>query len=265
VSDDSWFGALRQAMPDAAEQVDFIWSRRWQTGALAALPPVDVATAEAPVIVLPADLRDPIGPEPRPARPLAPSAMGEDAAPAPPTRPGPGARDAARRGTLLHRLLERLPDVAIEVRGDVAAHWLARTAGDLPEQDRAALVQSALAVIAEPAWAAVFGPGSLAEVPIAALVGTRMINGTIDRLLITPDLVQIVDFKTDRRPPDRLAAIAPAYLRQMAAYVAALQVIHPGRRVEAAVLYTATPQLFVLPDDLIAAQKLGLDPAQETF
>jgi ATP-dependent helicase/nuclease subunit A len=169
------------------------------------------------------------------------------------------------RGTLLHRLLERLPDVAPDARSDAASHWLARMAGDLPPDERDALMQSALAVMAHPDWATVFGPGSLAEVPIAALVGTRMVNGTIDRLLITPDAIRIVDFKTDRRPPERIEAIAPAYLRQMAAYVAALQVIHPGRRIEAALLYTTAPRLFVLPDDLIAAQKLGLLPPEETF
>jgi len=166
---------------------------------------------------------------------------------------------------LLHRLLERLPDVALADRGDVAARWLAHVAQDLPTDERAALVRSALGVLAEPEWQAVFGAGSLAEVPIAALVGTRMIAGTIDRLLILPDRVQIIDFKTDRRPPDRTDAIPGAYLRQMAAYVAALRVIHPGRRVEAGLLYTATPQLFVLPDELIAAQKLGLGTAEETF
>ena len=265
VPEESWFAALSQIMPDGAEKPDFIWTRRQEFGAAAAVPPSDPLTAAAGEIVVPDDLRAAIGPEPRPARPLAPSALGEDAAPAPPTRPGPGAREAARRGTLLHRLLERLPDVPAATRGDVAAQWLSRTAADVPETERAALVQSALAVLDEPAWAAVFGPGSLAEVPIAALVGDRMVNGTIDRLRITPDTVRIVDFKTDRRPPDRLEAIPPAYLRQMAAYVAALRVIHPGRRVEAALLYTATPQLFALPDDLLSAQKLGLEPTQETF
>jgi ATP-dependent helicase/nuclease subunit A len=265
VAPDSWFGALSQIMPEAAGQHDFIWTHRQDFGAAAPLPPRDAQTAPAPAIAVPADLRTAIGPEPRPPRPLAPSALGEDAAPAPPTRPGPGARDAARRGTWLHRLLERLPDVPVAARGEVAALWLARMAADVPAADRAALVQAALAVLDEPAWADVFGPGSLAEVPIAALVGTRMISGTIDRLLITPGTVRIVDFKTDRRPPDRLGAIPAAYLRQMAAYVAALRVIHPGRKVEAALLYTASPRLFALPEDLIAAQKLGLEAAQETF
>ena len=265
VPGESWYGALSQVMPVDADDHDFIWSRRQQMGEPAPVPPADPVTAPAPAITVPDDLHQPVGPEPRPLRPLAPSALGEDAAPAAPTRPGPGAREAARRGTVLHRLLERLPDVAPDARSDAASHWLARMAGDLPPDERDALMQSALAVMAHPDWATVFGPGSLAEVPIAALVGTRMVNGTIDRLLITPDAIRIVDFKTDRRPPERIEAIAPAYLRQMAAYVAALQVIHPGRRIEAALLYTTAPRLFVLPDDLIAAQKLGLLPPEETF
>ena len=229
------------------------------------VPPRDILAAPAPPIVLPDELRQPVGPEPRPLRPLAPSTLGEDSAPSAPTRPGPGAREAARRGTLLHRLLERLPDVAPDARDDAAQRWLSRMAGDLPRAERDGLIQSALAVLDHPGWARVFGPGSLAEVPIAALVGTRMVNGTIDRLLITPDAVRIVDFKTDRRPPDRIEAIAPAYLRQMAAYVAALQVIHPGRRIDAALLYTTTPRLFALPASAISAQKLGLWPTEETF
>ena len=265
VPTESWFGALAPVMNDATPHADPIWSRRWQLGALAPLPPRDMATRDAGPIAVPGDLREPIGPEPRPLRPLAPSALGEDAAPSAPTRPGPGARQAARRGTLLHRLLERLPEVAVPMREPAAIAWLTRMAADMPGDERAAMVRSALAVIAEPQWQAVFGPGSLAEVPIAALVGARMVNGTIDRLLITADTIRIIDFKTDRRPPDNLNAIPVAYLRQMAAYVAALKVIHPGRAVSAALLYTGTPHLFALPDDLLAAQKLGLGGEDETF
>jgi ATP-dependent helicase/nuclease subunit A len=55
----------------------------------------------------------PIGPEPRPPRPLAPSAAGEEQGADPPLPPGVLAA-AARRGVLIHRLLERLPDVAPE-------------------------------------------------------------------------------------------------------------------------------------------------------
>ena len=265
VPDDSWYAAIERALADRPAAPDPVWGSVRDWGTILPAPPRDAATDEAEAAAMPDELAQPIGAEPRPPRPLTPSALGEDSAPAAPTRPGPGARLAMRRGTLLHRLLERLPDCDVSARADVALGWLARSAPDLAPAERQDLVTAALAVLEDPRWSEVFGPGSLAEVPVAALVGTRLVSGTIDRLLITPDCIRIVDFKTDRRPPDRIEAIAPAYLRQMAAYVAAMAVIHPGRRVEAALLFTATPQLFVLPDNLIAAQKLGLGEEEESF
>lgn len=127
------------------------------------------------------------------------------------------------------------------------------------------MAEAALAVLAEPAWAEVFGPDLLAEVPIAAVVGERAISGTLDRLLLQEKRVRVVDFKTDRRPPLLLDAIPAASLRQMAAYVAALETIYPDRTVEAALLYTHSPQLFVIPELVIAAHKPALQAPQESF
>ena len=90
-------------------------------------------------------------------------------------------------------------------------------------------------VLAEPSFAEVFGPRALAEVPLAATVEGQVVMGTADRLLVTADTVTVVDFKTARRPPLSPEAIPDAALKQMAAYVAALETIYPGRRVEAAV------------------------------
>ena len=42
----------------------------------------------------------------------------------------------------------------------------------------------------------------------------------------------------------------------LAAYAAALRLIFPARVVQAGLLYTSTPQLFVLPDSLLASVKL---------
>ena len=54
-------------------------------------------------------------------------------------------------------------------------------------------------------------------------------------------------------------------MRQMAAYVAALETIYPGRQVEAAVLYTQTPQLFALPGERLDAYKTRFAASQESF
>ncbi|MDE2330218.1 MAG: double-strand break repair helicase AddA, partial [Bradyrhizobium sp.] len=74
---------------------------------------------------------------------------------------------ALQRGTLVHRLLQSLPDVAAVRRRDAALKYLARNAGDWTDADRAALAEGVLALIADGRFAPVFGPGSRAEVGIA--------------------------------------------------------------------------------------------------
>ena len=88
---------------------------------------------------LPRWITTPIGPEPRPPRPLAPSSAGEDGGAAPPLPPE-AARHAARRGSLIHTLLERLPDVAEADREAAARGWLERQASDLDAADRKSVV-----------------------------------------------------------------------------------------------------------------------------
>ena len=129
-------------------------------------------------------------------------------------------------------------------------------------RERAALIDHALAIIEAPGHADIFAPGALAEAPIAAVVGGDVIAGTIDRLLVREDSVRIIDFKTGRGVPASPQGIPPAHLRQMAAYVAALEVIFPGRRIEAALLYTSGPKIMTLDAALLAPHKPGYAQAQ---
>ena len=262
--DDSWYAKLAPLF--AGEMLaDPLWGARQEWGTRA--PPL--VQAEGGIAggedePLPEWATRPIGPEPRPPRPLAPSAAGEDASADPPLAPDV-ARQAARRGSLIHKLLERLPELPDSERAAAAQGWLARQAGDLAEDMRAEMLESALAVLAHPEFAAIFGGEALAEVPLAATVGGIVVAGTADRLLVRADEVLVVDFKTTRRPPASAAAIPLATQRQMAAYVAALEAIYPGRAVRAGVLYTHAPQLFLLPPDMIAAHKQGLDNPQQSY
>ncbi|WP_298194133.1 double-strand break repair helicase AddA [Novosphingobium sp.] len=268
--EESWYAQFAPLFgeEEGAWREDPIWGASRQLGGLGPLP-ASVAKVQPPTDPdepLPDWLAAPLPAEPRPPRPLAPSGLGEAGdASDPPSPPGPAARLAARRGTLLHKLIERLPELAPEQRGEAARRWLDRMAADFDADAREAMAAAALRVLAEPAWAEVFGPGSLAEVPIAAVVGERVVSGTLDRLLLAESHVRVVDFKTDRRPPQAIADVPVASLRQMAAYVAALEVIYPGRQIEAALLYTHTPLLIVIPEDVIAAHKPALQGAQESF
>jgi ATP-dependent helicase/nuclease subunit A len=169
----------------------------------------------------------------------------------------------------VHKLLERLPELDTSQRAEMAARWLERHAPDLSPDARGEMATSALAVLAEPGWAEIFGPAALAEVPLAATVEGQVIAGTADRLLVEKDRVLVVDFKTARRPPESLEQVPLSTLRQMGAYAAALGTIYPGRRIEAALLYTHAPRLIAVPAEVLAAhnpaKNAGLSTAQESF
>ena len=195
-------------------------------------------------IAIPELLRQRAPVEARPPRPLAPSQIVEDREAAPP--PGPEMREAARRGSLLHALFERLPGVAADDRAALARRWLDRQGVRVEMAQE--IAQSVCGLIANPEYADLFAADALAEAPITAtLPDGRVIAGTVDRLCIGQDLVRVIDFKTGRKVPVDLASVPHAHVVQMKAYAEALKAIFPGRTIEASLLYTSGPVLLTLP------------------
>jgi len=255
----SWYGAIAGAMDGlgAIVEEDAAWGevRHHRGGGTARGGKTRLPRPEIP-FVEPSWLRKPAPVEARPPRPLAPSSLGLDNVADPP--PSPAMLEAARRGTLLHALFERLPAIASDRREAAALHWLERSAGVADPETRARLAADACAIIADPAFADVFGPDALAEAPIAAVVDGIVVAGTVDRLLVKADVVRIVDFKTGRRVPGGLDSVPEHHLRQMGAYAAALKAIFPGAEIDAALLYTSGPRMIVLPSDLLRLHKPNL-------
>jgi ATP-dependent helicase/nuclease subunit A len=248
----SWYAAVRGALDGLGAQwaEDPLWGQSCRFGE-AEVPARAERRRPEIVPALPDWLARQAPDEPRPPRPLAPSAAPEDDVPDAP--PAPEARQAALRGKLLHTLFERLPDVAEAERAAVADRWLERSAGIEDAAFRTALVADACRIIADPRFADLFGPDALAEAPIAAVVaGGQVVAGTVDRLLVEEGRVLVADFKTGRSVPASPRDIPTAHLRQMATYVAALRVIFPEKKVEAALLYTSGPALHPLDEALLA-------------
>jgi ATP-dependent helicase/nuclease subunit A len=220
------------------------WSGKAKTKA-ALPPPVDIpawATRSAPE-------------EARPPRPLAPSQLGDDDVASAPM--GVNRSGAVSRGIFMHQLFERLPDAAPDQREAAALRWLASQSPATSLADRQQMVREVLRVLEHPDYADLFGPDSLSEVPLSAVVNGIVVSGVVDRLLVRDDLVMVVDYKTGRQVPDGPHDVAPAYLRQMGAYCASLAVIFPDRPVRGALLYSAGAKLIELDAEILAAHKPG--------
>ena len=119
------------------------------------------------------------------------------------------------------------------------------------------MVAAALAVLEDDRFAAVFGPGSRAEAAIAGgapdLPAGLAVSGRLDRLVIETDRVLVADFKTNRPSPARIEDADKAYITQMAVYAAVLRAAFPGRKVEAALVWTDGPKLMPVPENMMAA------------
>jgi ATP-dependent helicase/nuclease subunit A len=163
------------------------------------------------------------------------------------------ARDARRRGNLVHSLLQTLPEIARDKRAGFAQILLKIRGNWLTEAQQGQLAEEVVALISAPELAALFGPESKAEIAISGSVmlgegKKRDISAQIDRLAVTNDAVFIADYKTAARAPERLEDIPETYIAQLALYRALLVPVYPDRRVVCLIVYTAGPRVFTLSD-----------------
>ena len=228
----------------------------WRHG-LDPTPAPPIGEPDAPAPPLPAWTAGLAAAEPPLARYASPSTLSEGAkAPAPSPLSAVGGLGRYRRGDLIHRLLQLLPDLPTGER-PAAAHRLLARERDLTDEQRGEMAAAALAVLTDPRFAAVFGPGSRAEVALAGaaagLPAGLAVSGRVDRLLVEGKRVLVVDFKTNRPAPSRIQAADEAYILQMAVYAAVLAEIFPGRAIEAALVWTDGPRLMPVPKALMRA------------
>jgi ATP-dependent helicase/nuclease subunit A len=152
----------------------------------------------------------------------------------------------------VHRLLHSLPELPVEERQVTARRFLAMPAHRLTMEEQDEMQRAVLAVLNHPDFAPLFGPGSEGEVPLVGVIGGHVLSGQIDRLVVEKKRVLVVDYKTLRPPPDAEEDVAPIYLRQLAAYQAAIARIYPDREVRCALLWTEGPRLMPISPEILA-------------
>jgi ATP-dependent helicase/nuclease subunit A len=233
---ENWYDPVAEALTalgaDPREKGRLVLENNW------ALETGEAAALEKPVIALPDWLATPAPKPVKPPRAQSPSELGGAH-----TIAGAEAdADALLRGTQIHILLEHLVDVPEGARQAEALRLL--------PAPLAGVVEEALTLLQAPDLSHIFSPDTLREVPISAtLPDIGPISGQIDALLVG-DTVLAVDFKSNPQVPRTPEAIPEAFLRQMAAYGAALALVYPDREIKTAILWTATQTLMDVPAQL---------------
>lgn len=183
--------------------------------------------------------------------PLSPSALGGDKA-----LPGDSGLDeeaAMRRGSIIHLLLEHLPQYPEGDWPTLSRDLLISRFPDCVDSEMEEAITEATRVLTASDLVFLFSPGALAEAEISAelpeLDGQR-IRGAIDRLVVAPDRILAVDFKTNATVPEQAADVPDGILCQLGAYRAALCRIYPDRPVKTAILWTGPAVLMTIPDIL---------------
>lgn len=250
---EAWHDVIGQAMDHAGayeQSIGDIQIKRyqifdWDQGEVVERPTPPIVSVDAPKFA--------VAPEyPKRQQTLSPSdlggakAIGGDA--------GDDQETALARGRLIHKLLEHLPLYPADQWRSVAQKIVGSDRDAMIISGTEDIVRTTIALLENDSLSRLFGPDALAEVDITANLSTldgQRIHGSIDRLIVEEGAIYCIDFKTNKTVPNSPAETPEGLLRQMGAYVEALEQIYPDHKVFPQILWTQTGYLMDLPRDLV--------------
>ena len=156
-----------------------------------------------------------------------------------------------KRGNLIHHLLETLPNLKPNKWDEVMSNYLALPIHQLNSFEQNTIAKDVLRVMKSREYGNLFGPKALTEVPVIGKIGGHVMTGRIDRLEVTKDQINFIDYKTNRAPPKEVHNIPSSYLNQMAIYRALLKKIYPNREVNCIIGWTDVAKLMNIPSELL--------------
>ena len=245
-----WYEMAQSALTGDMQSLPAPWSAGqtlWRMTGGVKQGEMIVPNASPAASPLPDWLRHPVRAEPPSPAPLRPSQVltaPEQPDEAPLAAAGPG----ILRGKLIHSLLQYLPDLPGEARSATARQFLLRQSNGMTAAEQENILRQALSILNHPDLEELFGPQARAEIAISGEIrllngDKRPVIGRIDRLLVTPQSILFVDFKS--------GGSHPKYLTQMALYRMLLMQIYPEREIRAALIWTDDARITFLPGNML--------------
>jgi ATP-dependent helicase/nuclease subunit A len=169
---------------------------------------------------------------------------------------------AIQRGNATHKLLEILPDVPVDSRPALARDYLEKTCPTLSFKQQGKIIDEVFGIFTNEAFKPLFEGEAQTEVSLAGRLDIKsagmLVTGQIDRLVVGDETVTILDYKTNRIVPNSPQEAPEEYITQLALYRELVARIYKSKRIISALLWTQTPELMVIPDEM-------LDSALETI
>lgn len=149
-------------------------------------------------------------------------------------------------GQVLHKLLELLANVRPSDRQTKANEIFKQY--NVPTEKRQECSQLIEEILDDPTFNDLFGSQSYAEVPIAGQLGGEKYSGQIDRLVVLPQEIKIIDFKSDQHPPKSTDLVDLRYRQQLLIYKQLLQQIYPHHKISCQILWIRSKLLMTIPE-----------------
>ncbi len=173
---------------------------------------------------------------------------------------------AAKRGRLIHYLLEHLPQLPA-VKWEIAAtQYIQNYANDYDEAARKNIVEKVTRLLNHVDFSDIFSSPSRAE---AAMIGQldckdgtkMMVNGQVDRLVETENEILLIDFKSGQHNQKP----AMAYQQQMAFYYALTRQIYQDKTIKCLLVWTEHAQIteISMPEISACLDESGIDVSHD--
>lgn len=245
VSDKCWYQLVKQGITDKWQEID----GKWVLVSEQTEPPKTktVAVRQDLQVELPGWVYIPPSNEQGNLKPLTPSRIENPSVAGSPVKD----QKARMRGTLIHRLLQYLPDVEPARREEITRRFMDAYAQNFTGEEREQIQKELFGIFGHTEFAPLFSADSVAEAPVSGIVtdaegNKTVISGQIDRISVMDKEVYIIDYKTGVQVPETQAQIPKVYVRQMAAYRELVSRIYPDKTVHCALLWTSEPKLMKL-------------------
>ena len=249
-----WFELIRQGLL-AADAAEINGMLRLTTGAEAkpaGTAPLRTSAMTASVIAVSPELKRPITQRVRRDFMIAPSYRLSELRDAAGNGGASPDEDSATRGIVIHRALDLMSRKQAFDDDQLLSQISAEAGMAAQDPDLLAWLDEARGIFHDDRFADIFRPVAESrcynEMPLLYQYENRAVYGLVDRLVVRPDSILLIDYKTRRsNHKDDLSALALMYREQMGWYRQGVVKIWPNVPVKAALLFISRAELVWIP------------------